>query len=63
MAAGIIGQPPLAKPQAYQINLNTRGRLQRVEEFNDIIVKTGAGGRVVRLGEVARTATSTAPRC
>ena len=55
VAAGIIGQQPLASAQAYQINLITKGRLRDIKEFDDVIVKTGAAGRVVRLGEIART--------
>ena len=54
VAAGIIGQPPLDSSRAFQINIIAQGRLVTPEEFENIIVKTGQGGRVVRLGDVGR---------
>lgn len=55
VAAGIIGQQPLENPQgAFQVNVNTLGRLQSPEEFGDIILKVGEDGRLVRLSDVAR---------
>jgi multidrug efflux pump len=54
VAAGNIGQQPVPKGQAYQLVLNTLGRLSTVEQFGDIIVKVGEGGRFVRLKQVAR---------
>ncbi|QDV27132.1 efflux RND transporter permease subunit [Aureliella helgolandensis] len=55
VAAGIIGQQPMPDNQeAFQVNVNTLGRLQTAEEFGDIILKSGENGRLVRLSDVAR---------
>jgi hydrophobe/amphiphile efflux-1 (HAE1) family protein len=55
VAAGVIGQQPVPSSQsAFQVNVNTLGRLKTVEEFGQIILKSGANGRLVRLDDVAR---------
>jgi len=55
VAAGAIGQPPSTEAQgAFQFNISTQGRLTDVAQFEDLIVKAGAGNSVVRLGDVAR---------
>ena len=54
VAAGIVGAPPMPEPVAYQLTVNARGRLIDEQEFGDIIIKTGAGGELTRLGDVAR---------
>lgn len=55
VAAGVIGQQPLDDPKGgFQVNVNTLGRLQRPEEFAEIILKAGDDGRLVRLSDVAR---------
>jgi multidrug efflux pump len=53
VAAGVIGQGP-AKDADFQLTVNTQGRLQTVEEFGNIIVKTNADGAVTLLKDVAR---------
>ncbi len=55
VAAGVIGQQPLENnDNAFQINVNTQGRLKEPEEFRQIVIKSGEQGRLVRLGDVAR---------
>ncbi len=54
VAAGQIGQPPVPDDQVFQLNVNTLGRLADVEQFQDVIVKTGEGTRSVRIKDVAR---------
>jgi hydrophobe/amphiphile efflux-1 (HAE1) family protein len=54
VAAGIIGQPPVKTNNEFQLTISTEGRLQNAKEFEDIIVKNGEGGRLVRLSDVAR---------
>lgn len=55
VAAGVIGQQPLPNANAaFQVNVNTLGRLQTPEEFGQIILKSGENGRLVRLDDVAR---------
>jgi HAE1 family hydrophobic/amphiphilic exporter-1 len=55
VAAGQIGQPPAPRGQSFQFAVNVLGRLTEVEQFEEIIVKTGADGRITRLQDVART--------
>jgi hydrophobe/amphiphile efflux-1 (HAE1) family protein len=53
VAAGQIGAPP--SPGAdFQIALDTMGRLSNEQQFRDIVIKTGANGEVLHLGDVAR---------
>jgi hydrophobe/amphiphile efflux-1 (HAE1) family protein/NodT family efflux transporter outer membrane factor (OMF) lipoprotein len=54
VAAGGIGQPPLASPGEMQIQINAKGRLVDEEEFGNIVVKRGQNGEDVRLRHVAR---------
>jgi hydrophobe/amphiphile efflux-1 (HAE1) family protein len=54
VAAGAIGQPPLDPSTGFQVAINTQGRLEEPEEFTKIVVKSGEGGRLVRLEDVAR---------
>src|SRR5579871_4772220 len=53
VAAGQLGAPP-SKGAEFQVALNAAGRLTTEDQFRDIIVKTGANGEVVHLGDVAR---------
>src|SRR3954447_25289070 len=54
VAAGVIGAPPMPVPVDYQLSVNARGRLIDEQEFGDIIIKTGGGGQMTRLRDVAR---------
>ncbi len=55
VAAGVVGQQPLEDAKgAFQVNVNTQGRLREAKEFGEIIIKSGAAGRLVRLSDVAR---------
>ncbi|MGB6347866.1 MAG: multidrug efflux RND transporter permease subunit [Methyloceanibacter sp.] len=54
VAAGVIDQPPVPQPGAFQLNVETQGRLTDPEAFGNIIVKSGDDGRVVRVHDVAR---------
>ncbi|SFU52216.1 efflux RND transporter permease subunit [Pseudoduganella namucuonensis] len=53
VAAGVIGAGP-SKDADFQLTVNTQGRLQSVEEFGNIIVKSNAEGAVTLLKDVAR---------
>ena len=55
IAAGRIGQAPAPEGQDFQFAINTKGRLLDANQFNDIVVKTGEGSELVKLGDVART--------
>ncbi len=54
VAAGQIGQPPVPKGQVFQFTMTTLGRLADPGQFADMILKTDALGRVVRMRDVAR---------
>jgi HAE1 family hydrophobic/amphiphilic exporter-1 len=52
VSAGVLGQPPVPMPGAFQLNVQTLGRLTNPAQFNDIIVKSDGAGRVTRLRDV-----------
>jgi HAE1 family hydrophobic/amphiphilic exporter-1 len=54
VAAGQIGQPPAPQEQNFQYTVTVPGRLSDVEQFEQIIVKTGKAGQVTHLKDVAR---------
>ncbi|MGB9274699.1 MAG: multidrug efflux RND transporter permease subunit [Terrimicrobiaceae bacterium] len=54
VAAGVIGQPPMATGNPLQLNISALGRLSEEQQFEDIVVKTGDQGQIVRLRDVAR---------
>ena len=54
VAAGQIGQPPAPDGQVFQYTVSTLGRLSTPEQFENIIVRTGGGGRLTRLKDIAR---------
>jgi HAE1 family hydrophobic/amphiphilic exporter-1 len=54
VAAGKIGQPPNPSGLAFEYTITTLGRLQTAEEFENIIIKTGSAGEIVRVRDVAR---------
>ena len=53
VAAGSVGQQPDASA-AFQVTVNTLGRLSSEEQFGDIVVKTGSDGQITRLRDIAR---------
>ena len=54
VAAGRLGQPPVAKGDspAFQLVIRTQGRLASENQFDNIVVKTGPQGEVVKLRDV-----------
>jgi multidrug efflux pump len=54
VAAGAVGQEPMRSGQVSQITLSTLGRLDDVEQFENIVLKTGREGRITRLKDVGR---------
>ena len=54
VSAGQVGQPPSIKGQSYQISVRAVGRLVEPSEFENIILKTGTDGTLVRLRDVGR---------
>jgi HAE1 family hydrophobic/amphiphilic exporter-1 len=54
VAAGAINQPPATSPGAFQISVQTLGRLRDVEQFGDIVVRADPGTGFVRIRDIAR---------
>ncbi len=54
VASGIINRLPVPEPSAFELNVETQGRLIAPEAFADIIVKRGEGTGVVRVRDIAR---------
>lgn len=54
VAAGAIGEPPVPEGQQFQYTITTLGRLENVEQFEDIIIRANEDGSVVRVKDVAR---------
>ena len=52
--AGQIGMPPAPAGQNFQFPVNVAGRLDEIEQFENIIVKiaTGQGSRIIRVKDV-----------
>jgi hydrophobe/amphiphile efflux-1 (HAE1) family protein len=53
-AVGRIGAQPISNDQQLQLNIQTKGRLNTPQEFENIIIRTNPDGSVLRLGDVAR---------
>ncbi len=54
VAAGKIGAMPDAANAVFEYAVSARGRLADADEFARLVVRTGADGRVLRLGDIAR---------
>ena len=53
-AVGRIGARPISDDQQLQLNIQTKGRLSSVQEFENIIIRTNPDGSILRLGNIAR---------
>ncbi|MFA0086758.1 efflux RND transporter permease subunit [Vibrio sp. 10N.261.51.F12] len=54
VAAGRVGAAPYADPQEVQFNLVTKGRLESVNEFENVVLRANTDGSSVYLKDVAR---------
>jgi HAE1 family hydrophobic/amphiphilic exporter-1 len=54
VSGGALGTPPAPDGTAFQIAVTTQGRFDDLRQFRDVIVRSSAGGRLVRVGDVAR---------
>jgi HAE1 family hydrophobic/amphiphilic exporter-1 len=52
VSAGVLNQPPVPSPGAFQLNVKTLGRLTDPAQFADIIIKSDGAGRVTRVHDV-----------
>jgi hydrophobe/amphiphile efflux-1 (HAE1) family protein len=53
VASGVLNQPPVSDPRAFQIAVTTQGRLADPDEFGRVVVKTTSDA-VVLLRDIAR---------
>ena len=53
VAAGAVNQPPAASAGAFQLSVQTLGRLSTPEQFGDIVIRADADGEI-HLRDVAR---------
>jgi hydrophobe/amphiphile efflux-1 (HAE1) family protein len=53
VASGLLNQPPVDSPGAFQVSVQTLGRLADIEQFSNVVVKQTANA-VVRLKDVAQ---------
>ena len=53
-AVGRIGARPVSNDQQLQLNIQTKGRLSTIPEFENIVIRTNPDGSVLRLRDVAR---------
>ncbi|GAB3505619.1 efflux RND transporter permease subunit [Pseudoxanthomonas daejeonensis] len=54
VSAGQLGAEPMPNGSDFLLPINAKGRLESVEEFGAIVLKSGADGQTVRLADVAR---------
>ena len=54
VAAGSIGGPPAGAHQTYQLSVRAEGRLTDVDQFEQVVVKAGRDGALVRVRDVGR---------
>jgi len=54
VAAGALGDSPAPADQMYQISVRAMGRLTEPREFEDVVIKAGRDGALVRVRDVGR---------
>ena len=54
VAAGAIGDAPSSEDQMFSISVRAAGRLTAVDQFEDVVVKAGRDGALVRVKDVGR---------
>lgn len=54
VASGILNQPPVPEQGAFEISVQTQGRLIDPSQFENIVIKSGDEGQLVRIKDVGR---------
>jgi len=54
VSAGQIGTPPIPTGQQFQYTIKSKGRLTTAKEFENIVLRTGDAGSIVRVRDVAK---------
>ncbi len=53
-AVGRIGAQPIGADQQFQLNIQTKGRLSSIDEFQDIVVRANPDGSYIRIRDIGR---------
>lgn len=53
--AGTLGAPPAAPGLPFQYTIDAKGRLSKIPEFENLVVRTLPDGSIVRMRDLART--------
>ena len=53
-AVGRIGAQPVGNDQRFQLNIQTKGRLSNIEDFEKIVVRANPDGSYVRIKDIGR---------
>ncbi|HEY6870418.1 MAG TPA: multidrug efflux RND transporter permease subunit [Novosphingobium sp.] len=54
VSTGALGAPPVSTGAAYQVGVEMQGRLTDPQQFADIVIRTDAQGRQVRVRDIGR---------
>jgi len=54
VAAGALGDAPASADQMFTISVRAMGRLSEASQFEDVVVKAGADGALVRIKDIGR---------
>lgn len=54
VGAGAIGKEPAPPNQSYEFSLRATSRLKDVSEFQNLVLKVGTGGALIKLSDVGR---------
>ena len=54
VSSGVLGQPPVPQPGAFQLNVQTLGRLVDPAQFGNVIIKSDANGHITRVADIGR---------
>lgn len=54
IASGTLNTLPSGNQSAFEINIQTQGKLVTPEQFENVIIKSNEGGRLVRLKDIGR---------
>ncbi|HXV23950.1 MAG TPA: multidrug efflux RND transporter permease subunit [Alphaproteobacteria bacterium] len=53
-AVGRIGAQPIGADQQFQLNIQTKGRLSSIEDFQNIVVRANPDGSYIRIRDIGR---------
>ncbi|MEM6746925.1 MAG: multidrug efflux RND transporter permease subunit [Pseudomonadota bacterium] len=54
VASGTLNQAPISDSSAFELSVQTRGRLTAPEEFGNIVIRSDGDDRLIRVRDVAR---------